>query len=384
MCEALSIWVFLFLFMGRKTESGYLTPLKCVNVDVLKPFSELLAGWFCEPRRDAWSILLSLVGCCLQEMCIEEFHREYGGATPDVILKFGRVQVKEMTRFCNRVLQESVRMAKKNRMLTGFFCVDYTDVDYYGEPAPYTFNAYKEAGGKKKIKRGFRYGVSCLARPGTRYFLGVTPYRKGDGVNKTVKFLVKQAAPDVEWTLSMFDKGFVNLDAFDTLERMGKEYVLPFRKNKTLDKIWNGRDVLIDYKMRKHGGGRKLVSILLEKDECKKKQYRAYVFPRGITLEEAKRRARLYRYRWNQETGHRCRKYSAAWTKSPSASYRLLIFTISLLVSNLWFLLKQTGNQITQTSFCLRFLDMLRRVQDQIGKFTVFGTSIQKTSCIDR
>lgn len=373
----------LFLFMCRKTESGYLTPLKCVNVDVLKPFSELLAGWFCERERDAWSIMLSLVGCCLKGMCIEEFHREYGGASPDVVLKFRKVPVRDMTRFCNRLLRESIRMAKKCRVLTGFFCVDYTDVEYYGAPAPYTFNAYKEAGGKKKIRRGFRYGVSCMARPGARYFLGVMPYRKGVGVNKTVKYLAKQAAHDVDWTLSMFDKGFVNMDSFDTLEGMGKDYVLPFRKNKTLDKLWKGRDILVEYKMRKHGGGWKLVNILLETDECKKKQYRAYVYPLGITLTEAKRRARLYRYRWNQETGHRCRKYCAAWTKSPSASYRLLLFTISLLVSNLWFLLKQTGNQVTQTGFCLRFLDMIRRVQDEISaKYTVFGTSIQKTSWI--
>lgn len=368
--------------MGRKTESGYLTPLKCVNVDVLKPFSELLGDWFCESRRDAWSILLSLVGCCLKEMCIEEFYRDYGGATPDVVLKFGRVPVKEMNRFCNRLLRESIWMANKHRVLTGFFCADHTDVYYYGRPAPYTFNAYKETGGqKKKIKRAFRYSVSCLSRPGTRYFLGVTPYRKGDGVKKTVKFLAKQAALDVDWTLSMFDKGFVNLDAFNVLEGMEKEYVLPFRKNKTLDRIWKGEDILIDYTMRNHKGGSKQVSILLEKAKDKEKRYQAYVFPRGISLTEAKEQARLYRYRWNQETGHRCRKYCAAWTKSPSASYRLLIFTISLMVSNLWFLLKQTGNQITETSFCLRFLDMMRRIQDRIGaKFTVFGTSIQKTS----
>ncbi len=37
-----------FVFMSGKTESGYLTPLDYVNVDVLKPFSCLLSSWFCE------------------------------------------------------------------------------------------------------------------------------------------------------------------------------------------------------------------------------------------------------------------------------------------------------------------------------------------------
>ncbi len=67
-------------------------------------------------KKDAWSILLSLVGCCLGNCCIEEFYDEYGGASPDVVLKFTGESVERMTRFCNILLRESARMAKRARL----------------------------------------------------------------------------------------------------------------------------------------------------------------------------------------------------------------------------------------------------------------------------
>lgn len=370
-----------FVFMSGKTESGYLTPLDCVNVDVLKPFSCLLASWFCESKKDAWSILLSLVGCCLSNCCIEEFHDEYGGASPEVVLKFTWESVERMTRFCNLLLRESIRMAKRARLFRdSYFCADYTDVIYSGRPGEYTLNVLETGKAKMKLRRAFRYGVSCVVRPGARYFLGVTPYKKGDGVRNTVSLLTGLTVGEVDFTLSMFDKAFATLEVFQDLEDMGKEYVLPYRKNKQLDKMWNGENKLVDYIIRKNGGvGCKPVKMYLQKDD--EDGYHAYVFPEKTRLEEAEKHVKIYRARWNQETGFRCRKKTMAWTKSPSASYRLLLFTISLLLSNLWFFLKQTGNNIRQNSFKRRFLDMVRRIQTKIGaEHTVFGTNIKKTS----
>lgn len=366
--------------MSRKTESGYLTPLDGVDVDVLKPFSRLLAGWFCVSKKDAWSILLSLVGCCLGNCCIEEYYDEYGGASPDVVLKFAGEPVERMTGFCNLLLRESGRMAKRARLFNDtYFSADYTDVIYSGRPGEYTLNVLETGKAKMKLRRAFRYGVSCVVRPGARYFLGVTPYKKGDGVRNTVSLLAGLTAGEVDFTLSMFDKAFATMDVFQDLEDLGKEYVLPYRKNKQLDGMWNGEQKLVDYTIRKNGGGCKTVKIYLQKDD--EDGYHAYVFPEHTTLKEAEKLVELYRVRWNQETGFRCRKKTMAWTKSPSASYRLLLFTMSLLLSNLWFFLKQTGDNVRQNSFKRRFLDMIRRIQTKIGvEHTVFGTNIKKTS----
>jgi len=369
-----------FVFMSRKTESGYLTPLDGVDVDVLKPFSRLLEGWFCIGKEDAWSILLSLVGCCLGNCCIEEYYDEYGGASPDVVLKFTGEPVERMTGFCNLLLRESGRMAKRARLFNDtYFSADYTDVVYSGRPGEYTLNVLETGKAKMKLRRAFRYGVSCVVRPGARYFLGVTPYKKGDGVRNTVSLLAGLTVGEVDFTMSMFDKAFATMDVFQDLEDLGKEYVLPYRKNKQLDGMWTGEQKLVDYTIRKNGGGCKTVKIYLQKDD--EDGYHAYVFPWKTTLREAEKLVELYRVRWNQETGFRCRKKTMAWTKSPSASYRLLLFTMSLLISNLWFFLKQTGNHVRQNSFKRRFLDMIRRTQTKIGvEHTVFGTNIKKTS----
>lgn len=283
-----------------------------------------------------------------------------------------------MALLCNLLLSESFRMAKRARLFDdGIFCVDYTTVYYSGRQGEYTLKVMQEAKGKKKKRRGFMYGVSCVVRPGNRYFTGVMPYKKGDGVDKTVGYLMERML--AEFSLSMFDKGFINCDAFQRLENEDKDYVLPFKRNKQLDQAWGGVDVLIEYRLRKHGGGGKLVSILLMKDEEKECGYRAFVFPLGISMEEAKKRADLYRLRWQQEIGFKCRNKVRAWTKSPSTSYRLILFTISLLVSNLWFFLKQTGNRIRQTSFRLHFFCTVLTAQVEIGdKQTVFGTKIKK------
>jgi hypothetical protein len=216
----------------------------------------------------------------------------------------------------------------------GFFCVDYTNVYYHGREAEYTLKVVQEGKGKRKMRRAFVYGVSCLVRPSNRYFLGVMPYKKGDGVDQTIGFLLAELE-DVNFKLSMFDKGFVCCDMFQRLEDNGKNYVLPFKRNKQLDKAWKGQDTMINYYLRRHGAPGKHVSILLLKDDEKTCGYRAYVYPEKTCLEEAKKQADLYRLRWNEETGFRCSKKVGAWTKSPSPSYRILLITISLILGNM-------------------------------------------------
>jgi hypothetical protein len=129
-----------------------------------------------------------------------------------------------------------------------------------------------------------------------------------------VSLLTGLTVGEVDFTLSMFDKAFATMEVFQDLEDIGKEYVLPFRKNKQLDKMWNGGggNKLVDYIIRKNGGGCKRVKMYLQKDD--ENGYHAYVFPERTMLEEAEKLVKLYRVRRNRETGFRCRKKTMAWT----------------------------------------------------------------------
>ncbi len=81
----------------------------------------------------------------------------------------------------------------------------------------YTLNVLETGKAKMKLRRAFRYGVSCAVRPGARYFLGVTPYKKGDGVRNTVSLLTGLTVGEVDFTLSMFDKAFATMEVFQDL-----------------------------------------------------------------------------------------------------------------------------------------------------------------------
>jgi hypothetical protein len=128
------------------------------------------------------------VSCCLWWVAVSaivvlrSFYDEYGGASSDVVLKYTGESVERMACFCGLLLRECSRMVKRARLFRGsYFCADYTDVIYSGRSGEYMLNVLETGKARMKLRRAFRYGVSCVVRPGARYFLGIRPARRVTG-----------------------------------------------------------------------------------------------------------------------------------------------------------------------------------------------------------
>lgn len=337
-------------------------------LEALKPLSGLFTELF---NLDPWTgekVFFYLVGASLDNTSIEDFCSTHTGISPDLVLKQAVVEMSVMESRCNRLLGLSARLALKTRRREerrGHLCIDYHDVEYRGERQEHTTCVLMN----KRRRRCFRYGVSCLASSKRYIALSISSYKEGTSNAAMVSRLMEHLEDD-PYSLVLMDKFFYGIDVMDIVEEKRKEYLLPCRNNPALERKYlecQQAGVLeTDYVMRRRTGGTKEVRLRFKEDPVDR--YHAYVSNSTYGLDE-------YRRRNNIETLFKMKNQVHARTSSPNPAYRLLLETISLILTNLWKQLVEK-KQVRIKQYKEKLLDALFQTRHSRSQQDTYETHI--------
>ncbi len=316
-------------------------PFEYVCKDRLKRYANKFSDLFCL-GEDGPGIFFSLVECCLNQTSIEEVNCE-SSPGPDVVLKLGRLPLDVMTSKCNMLLEDSFNDARQAGLfrLDDVVCVDYHDVVYHGKPLEYTVNSVKD--GKKR--RMFRYAVAGFARKKLFYTSRIRPCKTGDDTGDILTELLSDQNPGIV----LMDRFFGGVKTFEAVEKLGGEYIIPCKHSDGMDELYK-KSLLTkkpcqSHTIRKRVGGAKQVNVYFLED--KNFEYTSYYSNIVLQDDETGMILAWYKIRWNIENQFKKKKQVQPKTSSPNPSYRLLLETISYLLSNLWRLIVNTVQPAT-------------------------------------
>jgi IS4 transposase len=322
---------FVLYFVKIRTVNKLVTPDMEFCFDVLKPLSRRFSDLFVYSRRDGERVLRCLVGCCLDQTSISDYCEDHRAVSADTALKLGYVPLEAMTRACNVLLRMSVGIGLKTGLFKGCSTsIDYHDVPYHGERRDYTFKTEV----KGRVRRCYRYAVSSLT--GNKRFsaTAVQLYRQGDGNRKMVEKLLDASPRGFDPVL--MDRGFAGADVYDAVEERGRTFITPYKVNDRTDGMY--KESLLDgitvrlYNLRRNGG--RWRSVYMHFVPSREDEYHV------LASNEKDIQAReVYRYRWGEENLFKTLECLRPVTSTTHESFRLLLFTISLILASLWKLL---------------------------------------------
>jgi hypothetical protein len=305
-------------------------------------------------------VFFSLVGCCLGRTSIDDLNSD-SGPCPDVVLKLGRLPLDLMTEKCNLLLDESFRQAESARLFcdTDVLCLDFHDVVYHGRRQEYTIKTLKDG----RARRVFRYCVAGVARRGMFFTSRIRPCKKGEDTGDIVKGLLWDQEPQ----RVLMDRFFGSVKVFDSVEALGKEYIVPCKQTDRMDELYkksllSGKRCL-KHTIRKHGGGKKQVDVYFQEDLDY--EYTSYYSNMTVSDDETDTALAVYKIRWNIENQFKKKNEVQAKTSSPKPSYRLLLETIGYLLCNLWRLIVNSVQYVTMKKLGRILCMLLRLIREE-------------------
>lgn len=180
--------------------------------------------------------------------------------------------------------------------------------------------------------------------------LDFIPWHPGSRYKDVVEGLVSRARRWVKISLILLDREFFNYEVISTLISMGMDFIIPVRRNERVNVVINkckGRRFHIEeFSM----GDIAFTLVVIDTEELdrgrdwehltEKGEYFVYATNLSVHGENCIEIAELYRGRWGIETGYRDKKGFRGKTCSLSYSVRLYLTMLSMILSNIWILMK--------------------------------------------
>jgi hypothetical protein len=258
-----------------------------------------------------------------------------------------------MTRKCNQLLDVASGIALKSGLYRGSdLGIDYHDIVYGGERTPCTIKTIV----KGKIRRCHRYAVLSVAGNKRFLALSVQPYQSGNSNQEIVRRLLPGAPTGFDNVL--MDMYFCGTGVYDEIERNNRNFITPYKVNDTIDELY--KESLLDgetvkpYRVRKDAGKSHWKRIYLHLVQDPEDEYHPYASNRkDLKIEEH------YPLRWNEENLFKSKNCVKPVTSTTRDSFRLLLFTITLILASLWKLLVRSRQHMTIKRFKKKLLETI-------------------------
>lgn len=274
-----------------------------------------VANWFGElPKGDS---LLDQIEKLDEEEIVEQFRKLF------------EEQFKNIFRF---------RLTKPKVILA----IDTTDKPTYSKEKKENKNI---SGGKQKASTNYfwRYATIQIADRKNPLTLYSMHCKKGISKAEIIEKLITEARKLVRIKCVLIDRGFYDTDVFNKLEQLGVKYLMPCKHedktDKMFDKYLNSNYEVKPYfcqNKKKEYADFKLIMIKLENEE----EIGFVTNMCFIKLHRAEYYLKLYKKRWNIETGYRLQNMFLAKTCSLDPSVRLFYFCYAVALHNLWVMIK--------------------------------------------
>lgn len=274
-----------------------------------------VANWFGElPKGDS---LLDQLEKLDEEYISEQFRKLF------------EEQFKNIFRF--RVTKPKVILA-----------IDTTDKPTYSKKKKENKNI---SGGKRKASTNyfFRFATIQIADRNNPVTLYAMHCKKKMSNEYIVEELIIQARKIVRIKCLLIDRGFYDTNVFNKLEQLNVKYLMPCKSDDKTDKMFE-QYLKSNYEVKPYFCQNKKKEyadfklIMLKLNDGKEIGYVTNMH--FIKLHRAEYYIKLYKKRWNIETGYRLQNMFLAKTCSLNPSVRLFYFCYAVALHNLWVMIK--------------------------------------------
>jgi len=271
--------------------------------------------------------------------------------SPDVIQRrISQLSIQQIEQSFNNTLKSSIGMLRKMRLLFGrmTIAIDFTDILYYGD---------KNDPGvvRRKSERGtsscFRYATLSIVIGDVKLVLQAHPVNAFTDKAKLVDTMLTEAMKKIHVNLVLIDRGFFSVEILKLFDKHKLKFIMPIPKNKLVKKMikkaHTSKKFIDRYKVMRQKQEIIAFNIFFIQDQKSDEWYvwkRYHAFGTNISVTEGNKMiiADIYRKRWNIETSYRVEKHEfLAKTTSKSYQFRLMLFLISVLLYNLWMILRK-------------------------------------------
>lgn len=351
----------------------------------LNLFVTLFSGCFCFPRSELYYRLL--LRCTFHYDSIESLCNSVFESPDRLLYYVNQASVEEVIEFTACSFRESLGLLKKHGLDVRrgvYVAIDYTDVEYEGIDNLYVFRTVKRKGNRYQQIRVLRFATLAIVSKRFKCTLAALPVKNNDRSEDIVDRLLGMTLKLVKVRGVLMDRGFLSMSVLEVVEAHHLYYILPVKRVADVDMLywlshltgcWRWIHV-----MRSRGQDRKTglkiktrykpVPVYLR--EVHLAEYIGVVTNREVKNTNFESLLRVYNYRWNIENSYKdCKNYRIK-TSSRNPAYRLLLFSISLLMVNLQELArKATKTRITGKEMLMIFALLIQHLEDILEEETV-------------
>jgi len=216
---------------------------------------------------------------------------------------------------------------------------------YYGENGGLNVRQIKHEHGAEEA---WEYIVISIIHPIMVPLMAV-PYKQGDDLDKICIELLEYARSlPIKILKVLFDRGFYHAHLIDYLESNREGRPLPYlifvpKNDAVRDYIekTKGNFGVFEHEMnyaKKKSTWKPNTTIIICKNAGKNKEGEPYDWAFATNLEPSRKLVKVYRKRWNIETGFRIMEEGKIKTKSNNLLVRLFYFLLRALLTMVWVL----------------------------------------------
>lgn len=271
-------------------------------------------------------------------------------ATLDLIKKSFEIHIGEL-------FHNTGDFFKRGKIILAF---DETYEEYFGKTKNAWIWGYKP---KKGATGCFKFLVLSIVKNNRRYVLGAVPVFIGYNKEQTIIEMLRFAERFVKIRAVLFDKGFYSAKVVKQLGRKKIGYVILVPKNKKTKKYLEQKGNTFEHTMTTRDKYNKY-ELKLRIKVARNVYEHDWMILTNLNYRNTTQLVNLYKKRWNIENIFRITDKIRIRTNSTDIVAKTLLFTIALVIYNLWQWFRQEVNGITLRRF-LKFV--LKIVDDKIA-----------------
>lgn len=228
------------------------------------------------------------------------------------------------------------------------FSMDFTDDPYYGKVTPE--NEEYVVGGKykKSTKWFYRYASLYLVYRDIKITVAILPVKKGvKDLEYLQRFVEVIEELNLKIKILLLDRGFYAVQIFRYLQEMDIPHIVPVKKksNKLKKMLAVKRPRYEPFTVSSPQNGKVDVTIAIDSQYLKGRYDKRGKITYGYVVHgidwKPKQVFQTYRKRFAIEASYRMRNIVRPKTSSKNPAFRYLLAIISMLLKNVWVLLKR-------------------------------------------
>ncbi|CAJ36973.1 transposase [Methanocella arvoryzae] len=193
-------------------------------------FARMFAERFDFPRSSDYA--RCLVHAAVRRKSLESIYNNHNGLPPDSFFNFFKYSMSTVVDAMDGFFHRQAGILGEQGCVVA---VDTNDVEYWGD----TDDEYVHC--KKGISKNayvLRYASVSVVDEKHKLTLACLPVSKNDDLADIVKLLLEKARTLVKIDTVLLDRGFYSTRILKIIREMGMDYVIPLKKQKWSDLVW--------------------------------------------------------------------------------------------------------------------------------------------------